>query len=206
MTPQVDSWSVVLSGSWNPAIFRPDWITNRLTKAQDIAVEVAFGSTIGFTRFRFDGVHLRVTPNRLVLGVEEPTDGSLTRLEEIAIQALQDLPHTPIGGAGINFGFLEQDPSPELVKLFGFIDTDRLADAGFTVRSSSLKRNLRFDDGRQVNLTLELKSDGALGIDVNYHCDASDSGEAVAHLEGQVIELKKRILTLLDEAYGLVIT
>ena len=206
MTPQVDSWSIVLPGSWNPAIFRPDWITSRLTTAQDITVEVAFGGTVNLARFRFDGIHLRVTPNRFVLGVEEPVDASLARLEEIAIRTLQDLPHTPIGGAGINFGFLEQNPSRDLVALFAFPDTDCLADAGFTVRASSLRRNLRFDDGRQLNLTLDLRSDGALGIDVNCHSDASNSGEAVAHLEGHVVKLKKRILNLLEEAYELVIT
>ena len=203
MTPQVDSWTIVLPGSWNPAIFRPDWITSRLTRAKEISVEVAFGGTIELPRFRFDGVHLRVAPKRLILGVDEASDASLTRLEDIAVRALRDLPHTPIGGAGVNFGFLEEDPSPELIELFGFIDTGRLADVGFTVRSSTLRRNLRFDDGRELNLTLELRSDAALSIDANFHREVSNSEEAVAYLEGHVVELKDRILELLDNAYEL---
>ena len=206
MTPQVDSWNVVLPGSWNPVIFRPNWITGRLTQAQEVGVEVAFGETLGPARFRFDGVHLRADPGRLVLGVDAPSDTSLTRIEDIAIQTLKALPHTPIRGAGINFGFLEKDPSQELVELFQFTDTDRLADAGFVVRASSLKRNLRFEEDRQLNLGLNLQPDGALSLDVNFHGQASNSEEAIAHLEGHVVELKERILELLEDAYELVLT
>ena len=206
MTPQVDSWTIVLPGSWNPVIFRPSWIIGRLTQAQEVGVELAFGELLGPARLRFDGVHLRADPGRLILGVDVPSDASLTRIEGIAIRTLRDLPHTPIRGAGINFGFLETDPSPELVELFQFTDTNRLADAGFIARESSLKRNLRFDEDRQLNLTLELRSDGALSVDVNFDGEVSSSEEAIPYLEGCVVELKDRILVLLEDAYELVLT
>ena len=206
MTPQVDSWNIVLPGSWNPTIFRPSWIKGRLTETQDFGVELAFGEAVGPARFRFDGIHLRADPLRLVLGVDAPQDESLLRIEDIAIRALRHLAHTPIRGAGINFGFLETNPSPELVNLFQFTDTDRLADAGFVVRDSSLKRNLQFDDLRQLNLTLELKSDGTLNVGVNFHGEAGSCEEAIAHLEGHMVELKNRILALLERAYGLALT
>ena len=206
MTPHVDSWNIVLPGSWNPTIFRPDWIMGRLTESQDFGVELAFGDTVGSARFRFDGIHLRADPLRLILGVDAPSDESLAKIEDIAIRTLRHLPHTPIRGAGINFGFLETDPSPELLDLFRFTDTDRLADAGFIVRKPSLKRNLQFDEVRQLNLTLELKSDGALNVDANFHGEAGNSEEAIPHLEGHLVELKNRILVLLERAYGLVLT
>ena len=206
MTPQVDSWTIVLPGSWNPVIFRPDWIIGRLTQAQEIGVEVAFSEILGLARFRFDGVHLRVEPGRLVLGVEAPSDRSLAKIETVAIQILKALPHTPIRGAGINFGFLEKDPSQELVELFQFDDTYRLADAGFVVRASSLKRNLRYEGDRQLNLRLELRSDGTVGVNGNFHGEASSTEEAIPHLEGHVVELKNRILKLLESAYQLVVT
>ena len=206
MTPQVDSWTIVLPGSWNPVIFRPSWVIGRLTQTQEIGVELAFGDRLGPARFRFDDVHLRADPGRLVLGIDTPSDASLARIEGIAIQTLQHLPHTPIRGAGINFGFLERDPSAELVELFQFTDTNPLADAGFIVQTSSLKRNLRFDEDRQLNLGLELRSDGTLSVDVNFHKEVSDSEGAIAHLENRVVELKNRILALLADTYELVLT
>ena len=109
-------------------------------------------------------------------------------------------------GAGINFAFLEKDPSQELLKLFRFTDTNCLADAGFVVRASSLKRNLQFEEDRQLNLGLALRADGALSVDVNFHGEVSNSEEAIAHLKGHVVELKKKILGLLKNAYELVLT
>ena len=206
MTPQVDSWTIVLPGSWNPAIFQPRWIIGHLTQTQEVGVEVAFGETLGPARFRFDGIHLRADAGRLILGVDVPSDASLAKIEGIAIRTLKDLPHTPIRGAGINFGFLEEDPSPELVELFQFTDTNRLADAAFIARASSLKRNLHFDDNRQLNLTLELRSDGALIVAVNFHGEISTSEEAIPYLEDHVVELKNRTLVLLEDAYKLVLT
>ena len=206
MTPQVDSWNIVLPGSWNPTIFRPSWIKGRLTDAENFGVELAFGETVGPARFRFEGIHLRADLLRLILGVEAPLDESLAKIEDIAIRTLHHLPHTPIRGAGVNFGFLEPNPSRELVDLFQFTDTERLADAEFVVRERSLKRNLQFDGDRQLNLTLALKSDGALDIDVNFHGEASNSEEATRHLQGHVVELKNRALVLLERAYGLALT
>jgi len=206
MTPHIDSWTIVLPGAWNPLIFRPNWITGRLTAAQEVGVEVAFGDTVGPLRFRFDGVHLRADPVRLVLGVDVPSDASLTKIENIAIQILEALPHTPIRGAGINFGFLEKDPSTELVQLFHFADTDKLADAGFVVGGSHLKRKLRFDEDRYLNLALELRSDGALGIDANFHGEVGNTEATIRHLDGHVVELKNKIVRLLEDAYELVLT
>ena len=143
---------------------------------------------------------------RLVLGVDAPLDASLTKIERIAIQILEALPHTPIRGAGINFGFLEKDPSPELVQLFKFTDTNRLADAEFVVSGAYLKRNLRFDEDRQLNLALELRSDDALSIDVNFHGEGSNAEATIQHLKGHVVELKNRVIALLANAYGLVLT
>ena len=145
---------------------------------------------------------------RLVLGVDAPSDASLAKIEKIAIQILEALPHTPIRGAGINFGFfLEKDPSPELVQLlFQFADTDRLADAGFVVGESYLKRKLRFDEDRQLNLALELRSDGALSVDVNFHGEVSNAEATIQHLHGHVVELKDKIVGLLEDAYELVLT
>lgn len=206
MTPQVDSWTIVLPGSWNPAIFQPNWIIGRLTEAQDLVVDVAFSDALGLARFRFDAVHLRAEPGRLVLGIDAPSDASLTRIENIAIRILTDLPHTPIRGAGINFRFLERNPSQELIDLFQFNDTNSLADEGFVVRASSLKRNLRFDETRQLNLVLKLRSDGTLSVAVNFHGEVTDAAAAIRHLEGHVVELKTRILALLEVAYDLVPT
>ena len=205
MTPQIESWTIVLPGAWNPLIFQPSWIIGRLTQAQEIGVDVAFGETLRSARFRFDGVHLRPDQRRLILGVDAPSEASLARVEAIAIRTLRELPHTPIRGAGINFGFLEREPSQRLMELFRFTDTDPLADAGFIVRESSLKRSLRFDDDRQLNLVLELRSDNALNVNVNFHADASSSAEAIPHLEGQVVELRDKALGLLGDVYDLAV-
>ena len=205
MTPQVDSWTIVLPGSWNPAIFQPNWIIGRLTETQELAVDLAFSGALSLPRFRFDAVHLRAEPGRLVLGMDAPSDASLTTIQDLAIRILRALPHTPIRGAGINFRFLERNPSQELIDLFGFNDTTSLADAGFVVRASSLKRNLRFDESRQLNLTFELRSDGALSVDANFHGEVIDAAGAIRHLEGHVVELKTRILALLETSYDLVL-
>ena len=157
-------------------------------------------------RFRFEGVHLQVVPDRLILGLDDPANASLAKLEEIAINVLTDLPQTPISGTGINFGCLEKDPSSELVTLFEFGDTGRLADSGAGVRSPAIKRDLRFGNGRNLNLTLELGSDAALIINANFHSDVSTPDDATAHLEGCVVQLKGTILKLLEDTYDLELT
>jgi hypothetical protein len=110
--PETDSASIVMIGSFNPAIFQPRWLgTQQLIRPEEaenakitiVQAEVADFSTEWF--------QLQVLQNRLSLSSADPRQYSPLRDLAAAIFAI--LPHTPITAIGLNREFHFQMPSSE---------------------------------------------------------------------------------------------
>ena len=130
-----------------------------------------------------------------------PADDRLKVVERVAAAALTELPHTPVTAVGVNFQFVEEDPQAKLLAVFNSADLNVLADAGFNVRSTQLRREL-LRDNVTTNLSLALSHDRKVLFDFNYHCDGNLQA-ARAFIEGKVVTYKERALDLMRQTYGL---
>lgn len=136
-----DAWNVVLAGNWNLAIFSPNWLSKNLFGSESITIE--FPLVPGLPpRFTAEGVTVLPSTDCVMLAPKTLTDDALKRTEGMACKLLNLLPHTPISALGVNFGFLEKEPSEELLQHFVDRDETSLADAGFEILIRTFSRKL----------------------------------------------------------------
>ena len=99
--PDAEQVSVVLVGSLNPGIFHPEWFRRQgillPQEAEEAKIKIVSPEV---TEIRFLDMKLDVFPDRLVL---ETTDVSRAeKLQDVLINVLAKLPHTPVTACGLN--------------------------------------------------------------------------------------------------------
>lgn len=196
-----DGHSIVIVGSWNPSIFAPAWVAANLTQTKEIGLQVAITRRTPI-RLAFDRIFLRVDDSKLTLQLQEISEASFVTMEAVAKRILNELPHTPVSGIGVNFKFLEEEPPIPLLETFRLDDQGMLADAGATVRTTTLRRALAWNDG-SLNLSMELTERGDVSFDFNFHRDIHNANEAVAHLEAGMAHFREAAINLLATVYEL---
>ncbi len=99
--PDAEEISVVLLGSLNPGIFHPEWFRRQeiLSSQESDEAKIKLVSP-EVTEVLFLDMKLDVFPDRLVL---ETTDSSRAeKLQDVILNILTRLPHTPITACGLN--------------------------------------------------------------------------------------------------------
>jgi hypothetical protein len=105
LTPIQHEASIVIMGSFNPAIFRPSWfIQNGMVGPGDIDESKAEFVTPEIARFRFAMGLIEVVSNRFLITTKDP--GSFGRLRDLVVSIFTTLSHTPVQLLGMN-GLLE---------------------------------------------------------------------------------------------------
>ncbi len=193
--------TIVIVGDWNIAIFTPDWISGRLTESQEIEVQIPIGSLGQPPRLGFDALFLRVLPDRLVLAPKDDRSGALAQLERVSTKVLEDLDHTPVRAVGVNFCFLEENPTEQLLGAFRLADQDYLSDQGAALETTTIKRKLIIQE-KILNLTVERGNRGSVTILMNFHKNVTSSLEAADFLRGATEGLRVLAATLIEHAYG----
>jgi len=99
--PDAEEISVVLVGSFNPGIFHPEWFLRQdillPQEAEEATVKLISPEV---TEVLFLDMRLDVLPERFIL---ETTDASRAeKLQDVVVNVLTRLPHTPVMAAGIN--------------------------------------------------------------------------------------------------------
>ncbi len=202
MVPKLDTWTIVVVGGWNPKIFRPDWVGKQLFDRKTIVVEVPLAPGMSVVRFNSqeDGVLLIPSDDRLVVGIRKADEDVVARAEGLARKALELLPHTPVGAVGVNFGFVETNPTAALTSLFTFSDLDGLSRAYGEVKKSSITRSLILD-GTTLNVTHSL-IEGQVEIHLNFHRESATSIDAVEALTGKAATFLRMGTKFLKDVYG----
>lgn len=100
-TPEAEGLDLVLVGSFNPAIFHPEWffrqgiITEqdaKEAKVQDVSSEI--------TIIQMCGILLQCVSDRFSLGTKNISNAE--RMQDLIRQTFSLLSHTPITACGIN--------------------------------------------------------------------------------------------------------
>jgi len=203
LEPNPGGMSIVLAGAWNRAIFTPQWMIGRLTQATDINIEVPLGNPSLAIRFLFDRLTLRVENDRLIIVADHEDPDSLQRAQKVAVKILEDLPHTPIKGAGINLQFLAGNPEPngKLISMFRLSDDGSLADAHLKVMATSIERKIS-DDKQIITLLLSYQEDSKILVSLNFHTEAKTAEDAKICLSNDLKQITARAAEILESVYG----
>lgn len=195
------SVNVIILGGWNLNIFTPKWIANKLLKEEKVQIEFAINKS---APTRFTGSGIRVIPmfDRLMIMPVNNEDATLEKIKEVVIELMTLLPHTPVSAFGINFGFIEPEPEPELLKYFNLDDNEGYLQDFEEIKQIEIKRSL-IKDGLHVNISLA-KVDSQVNIDFNYHFDTVKTELILEELEKHSLPtLKSEATSLLNTIYNL---
>lgn len=177
-------------------IFSPDWVARQIYECEEIETLVSIVPSAPVI-YRHHAVELRVMGSRLEFVARESNDDTLGRAESYASTVLQKLSETPVSAVGINFGFVEQHPSDDLLRLLNFNDDAEIATAGWEIGKKEMKRSLERDT-LNLNLTYALLT-GTVLVDLNFHHVVDSASTANERIRGQVMARKGDGLDLLAE-------
>ena len=101
VVPDRSGGSAVLAGSFNPAIFQPQWFAAQglISRGEADAAEIQIVHP-QVTQFNTETFYLQVTPEQFVLGSKPNTTAEPIR--DLAVGTFYILEHTPITALGIN--------------------------------------------------------------------------------------------------------
>jgi hypothetical protein len=122
-------------------------------------------------------------------------------MELVARNALQLLSHTPVSALGINFGFIENDPSTDLLRTFDLSDSGSLGDAGYEVQKTSITRQITKEGTAFVSkVTYE---NGKVRFHFNFNHPIASAEEGVRFLQGRVLQCRNIATTFLTTIFHL---
>ncbi len=208
MILNLDTSGIVLAGHWNRMIFTPEWVGEKLFHEDIILTEIAV--VPGFPAiYRNNQVQLEASRARLLVRPRVDTPQAFRRSEGMAVEALAELPNTPLLGVGINFSFIENEAAPELLELFNLKDSGRIEKAGSEVADTRLVRTMTTEFG-VMNLLLGYDTQRVV-IDINFHTDPNSGGTnalkaniaAREAIEGKILKLKQGCIKFLENIYDL---
>jgi len=181
-------------------IFSPDWVGKKILKVRNVEILVPVAPNAPRI-YRNENVAISISDSRVVFDMRKFSDECVKRTEDMACSVLNELFHTPISAVGVNFGFKEDEPGENVLKLFESPDDTSISSSKWQVEHKKLSRRLK-QDNTILNLTF-LKSDGVLDIDANFHADVKSATEATSVIESKALEMKANLLDLLKSVYSL---
>lgn len=123
MKIDVQNATLIIAGSWNPAILNdPNWFGRSILELPpgqnfNMNLEMAVAEQ-SIRKLSFLGISFIASPQALVFFID-PTDAeSGNRAISTARKVLEVLMHTPVSGIGFNFQFLLENPRPEFMNRF----------------------------------------------------------------------------------------
>lgn len=100
-TPEAEGLEVVLVGSFNPAIFHPDWFLRQNLIGEQDAKEAKIQDVSGeITVVQLCGMRLQCLGDRFSLGTSNVSLAE--KLQDLILQTFTLLSHTPVTACGIN--------------------------------------------------------------------------------------------------------
>ena len=146
-------------------------------------------------------VRILLQGNRLNFSPVKNEDKNFDRIQELALQLADYLPHTPVSGYGVNFLFTE-DPTEHLIDLIRPNDLEEIAKFGTVLIGEEYTRRLVLNE-RTLNFTVGFK-DGKITLSFNFHFDIRDLAEFKAKiLEAPILTLKQEAVEFIAGIYGL---
>ena len=192
--PPKETADIVLLGSFNPLIFRPDWFADNdligMKEADDASIEVIHREIVAFS---LDWVRIEVQQNRFTAATIETVD---PRLSDLVVKTFKEfLHHTPIGKLGINlsvdFGVKDLDSMSKIgealapKKCWGEWAKklqNETQDVRSGLRTLIMQQNIRDDKWKgyiQARVESSKITSPAPGVSVsiNDHCEVDDADD-----------------------------
>lgn len=186
MRAKSDSFNIVLLGSWNRAIFKPDWLLKNVCSqgTQDVSVAFPTDDPAAPWKIVFEDVMLFPGSRQLTVVSKSLTRNGINKCEEVLSKIVALLIHTPVTNCGINFSFSETVQTRSVFSALEAQDRNVINQGdGYTIANSNLTRRIRCKDDVTLNLALS-DAEGVATIGFNFHYELNDIGKYGAMFRG----------------------
>lgn len=215
MTLNPGETSLVIAGSWNPAILNPAWVLehglNRpgTNEPVQVALPAGAGGMIDYPRFTLPEFAYVVRHDALAISPAANGADAITRIEDAAAALLTKLPHTPVTGVGHNFEFRDHAPEIERLEVFTRASQELADEApdGWASVGTMIASSFRCANGSTI-ANIQRQFDGAnIIIKFNFHHPLSSVQQALQVLRGEAGHARMNqnfqiAHDLLDRIYG----
>ena len=202
--------ALVILGGWNRHIFTSNWIKRYLFPGEqdEFKVEIQAQFPQGFNeqfvspRISSEEVRILLQGNKLNFTPVKNEDRHFDRIQELALQLADYLPHTPVSGYGVNFFFADDHISEHLVDLIRPRDLEEIEKFGASLIGEEYARQLMLN-GKTLNFTIGLR-DEKITLRLNFHFDIQDLvGLKTKILEFPILTLKQEAVEFITGTYDL---
>jgi hypothetical protein len=161
---------IVILGNWNTAILQPPWVSRFLLgyeEGEDVQIIEIVPADIRPVRriFYIAGIGLCPSNQRVEIYSNDYNEDAFGKLENVAINLINVLKHTPMGGVGINFRFILDEPDE---KLIDSLNTNETLNQHYKISSQSVTTTMLLENDVILNLTRIFESN-SIKFDFNFH-------------------------------------
>jgi hypothetical protein len=200
-----DAFNIVTVGSWNPAIFSPEWAKQHLAEntEQEVVLAIPMNAPMLSPRLTVDSVNIYPSPQSLVLDCVQYADGNVDSCAEKLRRIAELLPHTPVSAVGINFRFVgSPGESTTADELFAFADAANIDARTYSLTSSLIRRAYSLGNSIVLNVAIESLSD-QMRFEFNFHSDVKLLAEVIEKTNVATIHsLHDQAIAFLSDVYG----
>ena len=200
--------TLVIVGGWNRHIFTQDWIKRYLFPGEqeeftmDMMIAQGFNAQFIAPRILSKEVEILFQENRLNFNPVENKNENFDRIQELALQLADYLPHTPVTAYGVNFLFTENEVSEDLINLMCPKDLKRIEQFGGSLTTEQYIRGLVLN-GRKFNITIKVEAEKVV-FDLNFHFNIRNLvGFKAGISETSILELKEEAIQFITQTYSL---
>jgi len=197
--------TLVITGTWNAAIFQTGWIAhflfdipkNTQIRAHSLITGIPPNQLKEIIYINSTGVS--ASPSRVEIYANSLSAESVNLSEEIVLRLLRVLLHTPVHDLGVNFCFIESDPTPEFVERFNTTDEIR---ENYRIVGQELSVKLAVFDGCVLNLKRTTAANH-VSLEFNYHFEAIRNHDLEALVRNTIIRCFEHAKELLASIYNI---
>ena len=179
LTPEIDGSSIVVLGSFNPAIFHPLWFKiNQLIRSEEADAAKLEVTHPAISVFSLEWFKLQVEMERFI--VETTDKANFGPISDLVLGAFSVLDHTPVRALGINRVMHFKMDSREKWHAFGHMIAPKEVWQGVMERPGL--RSLTMEDPRdapmgftRVRIEPSKQIDPGIFIEVNNHYEIKDN-------------------------------
>jgi len=196
-----EGYNIVIVGGWNKSIFTPQWVSSKLFKKSGILYEFPLNINAP-PRYTDNEVRLFIETNKIILSALVPSDENLNKIEQLAINVVELLPHTPVISFGINFGFVEDIEKSSILNNFNINDNADITEIMGEIIETNITRTIKIENVL-LNFNI-IKNQQKISIDFNIHFTINEALDVKnIFIKKSFIKYKNEILSILKNLYDL---
>ena len=207
-----DSFDVLsILGGWNRHVFTPEWISRYLFSSNFEELSVEVGTEVPKGNFDVEYVSPRVSSEEVRVLLDGSSlnfspvkmeDGIFNRIQEMAIQLADYLPHTPVLRYYVSFSFVEDSVDEDLMEIIRPSDLVNIQSWGAKAHIEQYTRQLTWE--QRTCFFIILIGENKVTFKFMFYSSLESLSELKSSIvENSLITLKNKALEFIQAVYGL---